>query len=187
VVKAEAAAPVLTPRDAEPPMLRSPFVQSPATGLGDVPEPSGAGLELAAPTKIGVPTSASLLTVRAPLPIEMVSIDALTAGESALSLTDHPPASTGQPSSTGGIAAASASSGDGPGLPLPPIPPPDPSDSPTGLSAPGNGSGPQGAAGVIAIITALLLVFVPRIVRRLRPDGVVMPVGRFRVALERPG
>jgi hypothetical protein len=182
----ESSAPVLTPRDEEPPVLRSPFVGAASNAaLEGAAGASGTSLERAAPPRIGTPQS--LLTARAPLPIEKVSLDALTAASTSLSLTDHLPASTEPRSSTSGIGAGPATSRDGPGLPLPPIPPPDPSDNPTGLTAPGSGTGPQGAAGVIAIITALLLVFVPRLVRRLRPDGVVLPVGRFRVALERPG
>jgi hypothetical protein len=68
-----------------------------------------------------------------------------------------------------------------------PLPPRDPSESPTGLGAPSSGGGLHGSTGVFAILTALVLLFVPRMVRRLPRVGAVAPRIGYRLVLERPG
>jgi hypothetical protein len=68
-----------------------------------------------------------------------------------------------------------------------PLPPRDPSESPTGLGAPSSGGGQHGSMGVFAILTALVLLFVPRMVRRLPRVGAVAPRVGYRLVLERPG
>jgi hypothetical protein len=68
-----------------------------------------------------------------------------------------------------------------------PLPPRDPSDSPTGLGAPSSGGGQHGSTGIFAIVTALVLLFVPRMVRRLPRVGAVAPRVGYRLVLERPG
>jgi hypothetical protein len=71
--------------------------------------------------------------------------------------------------------------------PLPPSPPRDPSESPTGLGAPSTGGGPQGSTVVFAIMLSLVMLFVPRIVRRLPKVGTLAPRIGYRLVLERPG
>jgi hypothetical protein len=68
-----------------------------------------------------------------------------------------------------------------------PLPPRDPSESPTGLGAPSSGGGLHGSTGVFAILTALVLLFVPRMVRRLPRVGALAPRSGYRLVLERPG
>jgi hypothetical protein len=68
-----------------------------------------------------------------------------------------------------------------------PLPPRDPSESPTGLGAPSSGGGQHGSTGVFAILTALVLLFAPRMVRRLPRVGAVAPRVGYRLVLERPG
>jgi hypothetical protein len=92
------------------------------------------------------------------------------------------PTPEGPQAGTGGEGASTG--GD---EPLPLFPPNDPSESPTGLGAPSSGASAHGATGVVAILTAFLLLFVPRIVRRLRPSTSLVPLVGYRVVLERPG
>jgi hypothetical protein len=68
-----------------------------------------------------------------------------------------------------------------------PLPPRDPSESPTGLGAPSSGGGQHGSTGIFAVLTALMLLFVPRMVRRLPRVGAVAPRVGYRLVLERPG
>jgi hypothetical protein len=166
VVLEETAAPVLAADDAAPVLAAEP-----ATPAADAAVPR---LET---------TGALSIVHRAPAPqISRADLPPLLEHELEAAAIAHP-SSPDTESEPGGAALASTGGDE----PLPLFPPQDPSESPTGLGAPSSGGGPQGATGVVAILTAFLLLFVPRIVRRLRPAGALAPVVGYRLVLERPG
>jgi hypothetical protein len=182
-----APAPVLAPA-VEAPLLQPVLDPAPTAGAADATSALVAAPEIAPPPKkLPVPAPPSIMLRSDPSSGAPAEIEAPSVPGTAPPIVEQLPPATGPPAHAGASGGASTDALEGARSPLPPLPPPDPANSPTGLSAPGGGPGPQGAVGVIALITGFLLVFVPRIVRRLRPDGIVMPAGRFCVALERPG
>jgi Meckel syndrome type 1 protein len=166
----------------------------------------------APPTLVQEERSAPVLTVEPPAPVLAVAPDGLPQLELVPSPTmvDRTPLAALRQAalepllegpviaSTAAVAAGAEPDGSAPESggelastggdePLPLFPPQDPSENPTGLGAPSSGGGAHGATGVVAILTAFLLLFVPRIVRRLRPTASLAPLVGYRVVLERPG
>lgn len=120
---------------------------------------------------------------------DLVALRVEDSGAGALALQDSLPpllksvATSVEPPVEESSAALGSTGGDEP-LPLPPR---DPSESPTGLGAPSSGGGQHGSVGIFAILTALVLLFAPRMVRRLPRVGAVAPRVGYRLVLERPG
>jgi hypothetical protein len=215
-VLAPATETIVTPvlsGDAESTPVLAPLHGGPADEVA--PEPSLAlapAKPKPAPPTLAEERSAPVLTVEPPAPVLAVAPDGLpevrlvpsptmvdrtppaVLRRAALEpLLQHPAIAPTAVVAAGAEPDGSASESDG-GLvstggdePLPLFPPQDPSENPTGLGAPSSGGGAHGATGVVAILTALLLLFVPRIVRRLRPPSSPAPLVGFRVVLERPG
>jgi hypothetical protein len=215
-VLAPATETIVTPvssGDAESTPVLAPLHGAPAEGRA--PEPSLA-LELPkpAPPTLVEERSAPVLTVEqpAPAPVLVVAPDgrpelelvpsptmvdrtppAVLRQAALQPLLEHPVTAPTAVAAAGAEPDGSASGSDGVlastggDEPLPLFPPHDPSENPTGLGAPSSGGGVHGSTGVVAILTALLLLFVPRIVRRLRPPSSPAPLVGYRVVLERPG